>query len=52
MLGKISIDVSLELPGGLIGLMLSEAKVKDHLENGLYYRDQKLSELIQQGRIA
>jgi len=43
--------VDFELPGGLIGLLLSESKVRDHLEDGFFYREQKLNELITQGLI-
>ena len=42
-------QVDFELPGGLIGLLLSESKVRDHLEDGFFYREQKLKELISQG---
>jgi len=44
-------QVDFELPGGLIGLLLSESKVRDHLEDGFFYREQKLKELIVQGLI-
>jgi len=30
-------------PGGLIGLMMSEARILDSLEDGFYYRHQQLS---------
>ncbi len=43
--------VDFVLPGGLIGLLLSESKVRDHLEDGFYYREQRLLELIQAGEI-
>lgn len=41
--------VNFELPGGLLGLMLSEGKIRDHLEDGFFYRDEKIRELIEQG---
>ena len=44
--------IEFQLPGGLIGLLLSESKVKDHLEDGMFHNEQKLRELIQQGVIA
>ena len=44
--------VEFELPGGLLGLMLSADKIRDHLEDGFYYRDEKLNELIDQGLLA
>jgi ligand-binding SRPBCC domain-containing protein len=43
--------VEYQLPGGLIGLLLSESKVRDHLEDGFYYREQRLKELIAQGQL-
>lgn len=43
--------VDFQLPGGLIGMLLSESKVRDHLEDGFYYREQRLKELIAQGII-
>ncbi len=43
--------VEFELPGGLIGLLLSESKVRDSLEDGFFYRDQRLQELISQGEL-
>lgn len=43
--------VEFQLPGGLIGLLLSEDKVKDHLEDGFFYRDERLRELISRGRL-
>lgn len=43
--------VEFTLPGGLIGLLLSEDKVRDHLEDGFFYRDQKLRDLIAQGQL-
>jgi len=44
-------QVDFQLPGGLIGLLLSESKVRDHLEDGFFYREQRLRELIDQGII-
>lgn len=44
--------VDFQLPGGLIGLLLSESKVRDHLEDGFFYREQKLKSLIAQGQLA
>ncbi|WP_437226609.1 SRPBCC family protein [Planctomicrobium sp. SH661] len=44
--------VDFQLPGGLIGLLLSESKVRDHLEDGFFYREQKLKNLIAQGELA
>lgn len=43
--------INFELPGGLLGLLLSEAKVRDHVEDGFYYREQRLKELIRQGQL-
>lgn len=43
--------VEFELPGGLIGLLLSESKVKDHLEDGFFHRERQLMQLIEQGKI-
>jgi ligand-binding SRPBCC domain-containing protein len=43
--------VEFQLPGGLIGLLLSESKVRDHLEDGFFYREQRLKELIAQGQL-
>jgi len=43
--------VDFQLPGGLIGLLLSESKVRDHLEDGFFYREQKLKALIAQGQL-
>jgi ligand-binding SRPBCC domain-containing protein len=51
--GAIKRDiVDFQLPGGLLGLLLSESKVRDYLDDGFFYREQRLQELIQQGRIA
>lgn len=43
--------VEYQPPGGLIGLLLTEAKVRDHLEDGFFYREQKLKQLISQGQL-
>ncbi|WP_437187392.1 SRPBCC family protein [Planctomicrobium sp. SH668] len=43
--------VDFQLPGGLLGLMLSESKVRDYLEDGFYYREQKLKALIEKGEL-
>ncbi|WP_437203963.1 SRPBCC family protein [Planctomicrobium sp. SH664] len=44
--------VEYQLPGGLLGFLLTESKINDHLEDGFFYRDQKLNDLIKQGVIA
>ncbi|HWL06885.1 MAG TPA: SRPBCC family protein [Planctomicrobium sp.] len=44
--------VEFQLPGGILGLMLSESKVCDHLEDGFFYREQRLKELIASGELA
>jgi ligand-binding SRPBCC domain-containing protein len=41
--------VEFQLPGGLLGMLLSDAKVCNHLEDGFYYREQRLNDLIAQG---
>ncbi|SFI86537.1 Ligand-binding SRPBCC domain-containing protein [Planctomicrobium piriforme] len=43
--------VEFQLPGGLIGLLLSESKICSHLEDGFYYREQRLQELIASGEL-
>jgi ligand-binding SRPBCC domain-containing protein len=41
--------IEFELPGGLLGLLLSEDKVLDQLEDGFFYRAQQLQRLAQNG---
>ncbi|MCA8996719.1 MAG: hypothetical protein KDA80_07035 [Planctomycetaceae bacterium] len=41
--------VDFQLPGGILGMLLSESKVIDHLEDGFFYREQRLKELIDRG---
>jgi len=43
--------IDFELPGGLIGMLLSEDKIIDQLEDGFHYRHQQLSSLIEAGQI-
>jgi len=43
--------VEFQLPGGILGLLLSESKVCDQLEDGFYYREKRLNELIAQGEL-
>jgi ligand-binding SRPBCC domain-containing protein len=43
--------VDFQMPGGLLGMLLSESKVRDHLEDGFFYREQRLKELISSGQI-
>ncbi len=43
--------VEFQLPGGLLGFLLSEDKVIDQLEEGFFYRGQQLSQLIAAGKI-
>ncbi|TWT57611.1 hypothetical protein KOR42_09730 [Thalassoglobus neptunius] len=50
--GCLKIDiVEFEPPGGLVGFFLTEDKVIDQLENGFFYREERLKELISQGAI-
>lgn len=44
--------VHFELPGGLLGLLLSEDKILDQLEDGFFHRQQELLKLIQRGELA
>ncbi len=44
--------VEFEPPGGMIGFFLTEAKIIDQLEDGMFIRDQKLKEFIEQGVIS
>jgi len=41
--------IDFQLPGGILGLLISEAKVIDHLDDGCYYREQRLKELVERG---
>jgi len=43
--------VDFQMPGGLLGMLISESKIRDHLEDGFYYREQKLKTLIEQGQL-
>jgi ligand-binding SRPBCC domain-containing protein len=43
--------IEFDPPGGMIGFFLTEAKIVDQLEDGMYARDQKLNELIERGVI-
>lgn len=50
--GCLKVDkIEFDPPGGMIGFFLTEDKVVDQLEEGMYHRDQKLQELIQLGKI-
>lgn len=50
--GMIKRDrIEFQLPGGLIGLFLSEDKIIDHLEDGLYYGANQIRRLIEGGHI-
>ncbi|WP_437192080.1 SRPBCC family protein [Planctomicrobium sp. SH527] len=44
--------VEFEKPGGIVGLLLTESKISDHLEDGFFYREQRLKELVSNGEIA
>lgn len=44
--------VDFEKPGGIVGLLLTESKISDHLEDGLFYREQRLKEFVSNGEIA
>ena len=41
--------IEFELPGGLLGLLLSEDKVLDQLDDGFFYRAQQLQRLAESG---
>lgn len=41
--------VEFDPPGGMVGFFLTEAKIVDQLEEGMFVREQKLNDLIQQG---
>lgn len=43
--------IEFDPPGGMIGFFLTEAKIVDQLEDGMYSRDLKLNELIEKGII-
>lgn len=43
--------IEFDPPGGMIGFFLTEAKIVDQLEDGMYSRDMKLNELIEKGLI-
>ena len=43
----ISNRIEFTPPGGLVGLLVTEAKIIDNLEDGFYYRHQQLRKLLQ-----
>jgi ligand-binding SRPBCC domain-containing protein len=43
--------VEFQLPGGLLGFLLNDQKIIDHLEDGFFYRQQQVNKLIEQGEI-
>lgn len=43
--------IEFEPPGGMIGFFLTEAKIVDQLEDGMFIREQRLKDLLQQGQI-
>lgn len=44
-------EIDFELPGGLLGLFLSEDKILDSLEDGFFYRSNQLQQLANAGEI-
>lgn len=44
-------EIDFELPGGLLGLFLSEDKIIDSLEDGFFYRSGQLQHLANAGEI-
>jgi len=50
--GSVKRDrVDFQLPGGLLGFLLSDEKIINHLEDGFYFRQQQINKLIEQGQI-
>jgi len=46
--GVVIIDrIEFEPPGGLVGLLVNEAKLRDSLEDGFYHRHQELKKLLE-----
>lgn len=43
----ISNRIEFTPPGGLVGLMVTESKIIDNLEDGFYYRHQQLRKLLE-----
>lgn len=44
-------EIDFQLPGGLLGLFLSEDKILDQLDDGFFYRAQQLQQLAANGEI-
>lgn len=49
---KLVDTVEFELPGGLLGLLLSEEKLMDQLEDGFFHRQQQLKRLVGSGELS
>ena len=45
-------EIEFECPGGMLGYLLTEARIKDSLEEGMEFRYSTLQELIESGAIA
>lgn len=45
-------EIEFESPGGMLGYLLTEAKVKESIEEGMDFRYSALQELIESGTIA
>lgn len=51
--GCLKIDkVEFDPPGGMIGFFLTEDKIVDQLEDGMFIREQRVKEFIEQGVIS
>jgi ligand-binding SRPBCC domain-containing protein len=45
-------EIEFECPGGMLGFLLTEARIKESLEEGMEFRYSTLQELIETGAIA
>jgi ligand-binding SRPBCC domain-containing protein len=45
-------EIDFECPGGMLGYLLTESRIKDSLEEGMDFRYSTLQELIESGAIA
>jgi ligand-binding SRPBCC domain-containing protein len=45
-------EIEFECPGGMLGFLLTEARIKESLEEGMDFRYATLQELIESGAIA
>lgn len=45
-------EIEFECPGGMLGFLLTEARIKESLEEGMEFRYSTLQELIESGAIA